>query len=190
LKPAVALSLHDRREQMASEGDVRGLFDLITQTPWSLHDLHAAYGQLLRALDIASQKDPAGSSDLVFQIMVSFTAYLVMRGQLSCIRSMEQNDREIAARPQALVPPLDQQLLDQLVTMQEHLAKLQFARATTARMWKLSRSKELELERIEEERNQPGRASTQTTSPNGRNRPVRTLKSSRSNVRTGNRKHG
>jgi len=54
-------SPHDIRERMVREGNVRGLLELIERTPKGLLDLRVLYGQVRRAIDVASRGDPAVS---------------------------------------------------------------------------------------------------------------------------------
>jgi hypothetical protein len=123
----------EQREQLVRAGDVRGLLEIIRQTPAELLDLRAAFDQLRRAIDVAS-RDPRQFADDIFRTMASFAAFVMLRMQLLAEQSLEQTN----GRGNRLGNDLVEVLLPQLQQLQSHWATLAQAQASTARTWSLA----------------------------------------------------
>src|SRR5690242_5957266 len=67
------------KEQMAVDGDVDGLWRILTETHWDLLDQGHCFRLLLRALENAVQRDPLRFTEALFGRMLSFTTFLVLR---------------------------------------------------------------------------------------------------------------
>src|SRR5438552_4112607 len=78
------LSPYEQREQLVQAGHVRGLLEVIQQTRAAFLNLKEAFGQVQRAIDVASRGDPYAFTQLLFQVMTSFAAYVRMRLQYLC----------------------------------------------------------------------------------------------------------
>ena len=138
-------SPHDIREQMVARGDFRGLFESITNSSSAHIDLEEVFAQLMRAIDVASRRDLAAFSDDIFQAMLSFSTNLMLRLQYACAQAVARNDRSLSSRPHSLVPLVDNELLERYVQIEDHVAHLAAASASTSRLWNLSRQKQLEI---------------------------------------------
>jgi hypothetical protein len=128
---------YQQRERLVTAGDVRGLLEMIRETPSNLLDLRAAFDQLRRAIDVAS-RDPRQFADDLFRTTASFAALVMLRVQLLCEQSLAQTARTMDSHGGRLGNELVDMLLPQLQRLQSHWATLAQAWASTARMWALA----------------------------------------------------
>src|SRR5262245_23929790 len=119
-------SPREQGEALARAGDLRGLFGLILDTPACLIDLPAAFGQLRRALDVASRQEPVAFCDELFRALLSFAGYASLRLQYLCLRGPGPGE-ERTGDPLAL-----------LLQAQGHAAQMMQAWAATKRLWDLA----------------------------------------------------
>jgi hypothetical protein len=133
------LSPIEKREQLARAGDVRGLFQLIAGSGPGLLDIKSAYSLLYQALDVASSRDPADFAGEIFQQMVSFSSYVLLRVQLQCKQSLEQHDYRCGGQGQQLPTDLVETELPQLHEIQAQVSEVLHAQASTARLWQMAR---------------------------------------------------
>jgi hypothetical protein len=140
----------ERREEFVRQGDFAGLYQAILQTPWHATNLGEAFGQLFRAIDAASRKDPVGFSDELFQAMLATSSYAMVRVQYMLLDRIGDFDRQTHGRAPEIPRDVLTELLQHLHLMQGHVAEILQARATTARLWQLARQKRLENDRAEQ----------------------------------------
>src|SRR5215204_2777686 len=72
-------TLAEKRQAMAQDGDVEGLWRVLSDTPHSLIDAEGTFRLLLRAIEVSARRDPAAFSQATFARLVGFTAYLSLR---------------------------------------------------------------------------------------------------------------
>lgn len=156
------LSPLEQREQMAAAGDVEGLWAFICRADWGLHDLPQAFKLLLKAIEVAGQKDPERFSRDIFAHMVALPAYLIFRTHYYIGTLLSQYDRVTQSNgPPSLSTELMEKFVPRLVELQTHVAALAESQARTARLWELTRRKR--------QKNQRGEA----TNHDGRSVPSR-----------------
>jgi hypothetical protein len=129
----------EKREQLARAGDVRGLFQVIAHSGPGLLDMRSAYSLLYQALDVASSRDPAGFAGDIFQQMVAFSSYVLLRVQLQCKQTLEQYDYRSGGQVHQLPSDLLEYDLPQLHEIQAQVSEVLHAQASTARLWQLAR---------------------------------------------------
>jgi hypothetical protein len=127
-----------RWRRMAAAGDVDGLWQVLTDTPWSLGDHAEIFRLLLRAIDVAVRADPARFSQGVFALMLGFGSYLMLRGQFYLGSLFGVHDPSQAARGMLPLPPQVLEWLPRLMQLQEHVAAIAESQARTARLWELA----------------------------------------------------
>jgi hypothetical protein len=128
---------YEQRERLVEAGDVRGLLEIIRQTPSDLLDLRETFDQLRRAIEAAS-RDPRQFAHDLFRTTISFTALVMLRMQFVCEQSLAQTGRTMDSRGARLGNELVDVLLPQLQQLQIHWATLAQGWASTVRMWALA----------------------------------------------------
>lgn len=94
-------TIAETRERMAEAGDVEGLWQVLTTTSWTLLNGEETFGQLLRAIEVQSARDPAKFAEALFTRMVGFTGYLLYRSHYyisTAIANADQDHRGTGAR--------------------------------------------------------------------------------------------
>jgi hypothetical protein len=138
--PSKGLTIAESRRLRAENGDVQGIWQILSTTPWDLLDLEEMFRLLLRALEVAGKDDPVAHSELLFQRMLTFSAGLVFRSHYYIGRILAGHDRSTTGRAAIFLPrDLTQEHLSQVLQLQEHLAQLIESQARTARLWELAR---------------------------------------------------
>src|SRR5262249_30073049 len=138
-KPTIA----EAREEMARTGDVDGLWRVLTTSVPGLFGVEETFQLLARAIQVRSRHAPAAFAAELYSRMVGFVGYLTMRTHLYAGRLVAVHDRY--GRGFAELPrELTELVLPRLVQLQEHLGELLSAQAATARLWALTRQKEIE----------------------------------------------
>src|ERR1041384_7869904 len=66
-------------QQMAEAGDIQGLLDLVTNSQAQTLDLGRIFAQLALALDVASRRDPAEFSGMIFRHMATLNGWVMLR---------------------------------------------------------------------------------------------------------------
>jgi CRP-like cAMP-binding protein len=138
------------REPLVERGDVAGLYDTILKTPWHELQRGEAFGQLLRAIHVASRQDPSGFSDELFHLMATASSYATLRVQHMLLNRISESDRQTNGRLPEIPRDVLEEYLQHVHLMQGHLAEILQARATTARLWELARQKRLDNDRAEQ----------------------------------------
>jgi hypothetical protein len=138
------------REPLVERGDVAGLYDTIMKAPWHELQRGEAFGQLLRAIHVASRQDPSGFSDEIFHVMLAASTYSTLRVQLMLLDRTGESDRQTNGRLPEIPRDVLEEHLRHVYQMQGHVAEILQARATTARLWELARQKKLDNDRAEQ----------------------------------------
>ena len=73
------LSIAAKREKMAQEGDFQGLWRVLTDNKWSMIDQAECFRLLLQAIEVAARTDPRQFSAAIFNKILSFSSYLLLR---------------------------------------------------------------------------------------------------------------
>jgi hypothetical protein len=140
---------------MARTGDVDGLWRVLTTSLPGLFGVEETFQLLARAIQVRSRQAPAAFAAELYSRMVGFVGYLTMRTHLYAGRLVavhDRHDRGFAELPRELTDVL----LPRLVQLQEHLAELMSAQAATARLWALTRQKEIDNGRAVRPGGRPG----------------------------------
>jgi len=182
-KPPIQWPAHPRptilqkREELVQAGDVAGLYGAILSQGWHEVNLGDAFAQLLRALDIASRKNPAVFTDDLFRMMINAAGFAALRVQYALFQRISELDRNTHGRSPDLPADVLSELTGRLQEMQSHVAELCQTRAATARLWQLALEKKLANER-RSSKQRKRRQQTETAaskvngSPNGRHARV------------------
>jgi hypothetical protein len=166
-RPTIA----ETREEMACSGDVSGLLHVLTTSTPGLFGVEETFRLFARAIQVRSRQDPAGFAAELFGRMVGLVGYLVMRAHIHAERLVAVHDRR--DRAFAEVPrELTDVLLPQLIQLQEHLAELMSAQAAVARLWALTRHKELESNRAAHPEVRPGNGAPRRDDPPAGTQPT------------------
>src|SRR5262249_26514654 len=138
--PSEGPTIAESRRLRAENGDVQGLWDVLSTTPWSMLDLEEMFRLLLRALEVSGARDPAAHAEQLFRRMVCFSACLLMRSEYYISRILNGHDRSTTGRAAIFLPrDLTQEHLGQVLMLQTHLTALLESQARTARVWGLAR---------------------------------------------------
>src|SRR5262245_34266132 len=132
-------TIAERRRLLAENGDVQGIWDILSTTPWSMLDLEEMFRLLLRALEVSGARDPAAHAEQLFQRMLTFSACLVLRTHYYIGRILSGHDRSTTGRAALFLPrDLTGAHLSQVLELQGHLAQLLECQGRTARLWQLA----------------------------------------------------
>jgi hypothetical protein len=131
-------TIAETRERMAHEGDVAGLWQVLTETPWAEFDQAKVFQLLLRAIDAAVRKDPVRFSEDAFAGMAGFGVYLILRGEFYVRTLIAQQDASGRSRRALSLPDEVVDMLPRLVELQQHVGAILEAQARAARMWGLA----------------------------------------------------
>jgi hypothetical protein len=73
------LTPHEQRIRWAENGDVEQLWGVVAAARWDLIvDMEQVFSQLLRAIVVRAERDPAAFAAEIFTRMVGFNTYLLM----------------------------------------------------------------------------------------------------------------
>jgi hypothetical protein len=137
-------TIRQRRELLVERGDFAAIYQQILDTPWHAAKYSDAFAQVLRAIDVASCKDPARLSGDLLRLMVNVSGYLMLRVQYTLLLKVRATDGETYSRLPDIPADVMEMILGHFASMQSNLAELCQSEATTARLWQLARQKELE----------------------------------------------
>jgi hypothetical protein len=143
------LTPHEQRIRWAADGDVEQLYHFIATTPWDMvADMESVFTQLLKAITVRAERDPAAFAAETVTRMIGFNTYLLMRSQMYINLRLGQHGRSTRAlgRPDfslAAVEPL----INGLLELQAAVAETLQAQAATARAYELVRAKRIENDR-------------------------------------------
>jgi len=143
------LSIDDQRRLMADAGDVDGIWKLLTETRRSLLDLEATFRSLLRAIEVAANRDPASFSADVFAKMAGFTSYLLFRSHYYCSRLLASDRGPLGPGAEWFPRDVSEVVLPQLIQLQLHLGELLHLQASTTRLWELARQRQFENDKVQ-----------------------------------------
>jgi hypothetical protein len=119
--------------------------DFATVLDWCIHAPPGAYGagkldQLLRrAIEQASRKSPQRFADAGFGQAISFVLYVLMRFQASTMPGLVTPDAEARGRRGDLPEGFAREILPAIERLSRLFGELSQARASTARLWSLTR---------------------------------------------------
>jgi hypothetical protein len=133
-------SFRETLANLAAAGDFQEIFGLIKRTPRATVDLQQAFLLLEQGLKRALQDNPVKSANALFQEMVAFNAFVMMRLQLQCGQALD-TDQNTDFRDRALQDLLEKEIFKQLGQIQSNVAELCQAWAATARAWQLATKK-------------------------------------------------
>jgi hypothetical protein len=125
---------------MAAVGDVEGLWRRLRTTSWSISDHAELFRLLLRAIEVASARDPATFAVDVLARLVGLGTYLALRAQYAVLHALNRADQPRGVAPSGLPAELER-LLPRVYEIQGHLAELLVAQASAARLWELTLAK-------------------------------------------------
>jgi hypothetical protein len=137
----------ERRELFVERGDFAAIYQEILHAPWDETKRLDAFSQVFRAIDVASRNDAGGCSAEFLRLLVSMAGYLTLRVQYTLLRRIQGEDGQSYNRLVEIPRDVLETYLGHLMSMQSHLAELCQSQAATARLWQLTRQKELENER-------------------------------------------
>jgi hypothetical protein len=125
-------------EALAEAGDIAGLFQYARERPLVL-DLASKVRLLRIALGAAAKKDFDDSVGLVYQLMINFTADLLVISQTVASRRVEQMAEKLNSNHDTFVRDALESLLPQIERLHHHLITLTKAYATTSHTQKLGK---------------------------------------------------
>jgi hypothetical protein len=132
-------------DELAAEGDVRGLLIALDNTPPGVADLPATFNRIRLALLVRSGKDAHDFAEELFKGMICSVANILFRvehvisQQLARVSSAEIN------RGEPLPEHLTTKLLPLMQQLNGHLADLLHRRASTARLTDLAEKRKGKL---------------------------------------------
>jgi hypothetical protein len=129
------------REPLVQAGDFAAVYESIVQAPWDVVNYSEAFGQLLRAIDVASRKDARRFSAETLRIVLNMASYCTFRVQYALLQRLQEIDRQPCQRPLQVQSAIVEDYEEHLASMQTHLADLCQTQAATARLWELARPK-------------------------------------------------
>ena len=139
-KPTVA----QIREEMADDGDVEGLWALLSTTNWNLLDLPETFRLLQHAIRVGSHKNPRRFAAEMFERMVAATSNLMLRTQFYLQQIMSRSDMDPSNRGPGDLPwEIIDRLQPRLVELQRAVGELLVGQAHTARVWELVLEKKM-----------------------------------------------
>jgi hypothetical protein len=135
-----APSFREILSNLAAEGDFQEIFRLIKRAPRATVDLQQAFFLLEQGLKRALQDNPVKSANGLFQEMLGFNGFLMMRLQLQCSQALNA-DQNVDFRDRVVQDLMEKEVFKQLGQIQSNVAELCQAWATTARAWQLATKK-------------------------------------------------
>jgi hypothetical protein len=131
--------------KMAEDGDIKGLWKAITSidvtNPWNSLDLPACMHLLLRALDVAFQRDPTGAMDATLAHMCAFAAYLNLRTEFFIHRNLLAGSSVLDSGHAVSSAHKVVEVLPDFISLQQHLAAMIECHARTQRLRALTRKR-------------------------------------------------
>ena len=121
LEEVDGLSITQRREKMAREGDFQGLWQILLMNEWNMIDQAECFQLLLQALEVAVRTDPRKFSSDIFAKIVSFTSYLTLRTHFHLGALLDYHDAGMRTLGNLPVPREVTETLPALMQLQEHL---------------------------------------------------------------------
>ncbi len=139
-----------RREQVAQDGDIDALWEILTRPRPVGFDPSEIFPHLVKAIEVRARQSPQAFAGEILTRVVSLTSYLCMRDQFLIIRSIEQFARSAQGRGRIdLPPPLADRAIPRLLDLQRSLCEVLGAQATILRMHELAKAKRIENDRAE-----------------------------------------
>jgi hypothetical protein len=143
------LTPDEQRLAWAEAGDIESLWGVLVAARWDLIvDMEQVFSLLLKAITVRVERDPVQFAGEIFNRMIGFNSYLLMRSQMYINLRLGQHGRSTRAlgRPDfSLAAVAD--LIPGMLELQTALAETMAAQATTARAHELARAKRIENDR-------------------------------------------
>ena len=137
-----------RRETMAAEGDVDGVWAELTRPRPGAFDPAEFFPLLLKAVEVRAHRSPEHYSAEILAKMVALVSYLTLRSHFLLAARVEQYDHSPQGRGRVELPPaFTERVIPQLLALQESLGQTLHTQAAVTRAWELARAKKLENDR-------------------------------------------
>src|SRR5262249_18696649 len=157
---------------LAENGDVEGIWDILSTTSWQMLDLEEMFRLLLRALEVSGARDPAAHAEQLFQRMLTFSGCLVLRSHYYIGRILSGHDRSAMGRPAIFRPAaLTGEPLPQVLELQGHRAQLLECQGRPARLWQLAQRRSTDTPPPRRDSQREGREDTTVQSSRSRDGP-------------------
>jgi hypothetical protein len=119
---------------MAREGDVQGLWHVLTENSWNMIDQPECFRLLLQAVEVAARTDPRQFSTALFTKILTFSSYLLLRTHFQLANLLDRHDARMRREGNLDVPREVSEALPALLQLQQHLAAMAESQARAARM--------------------------------------------------------
>jgi hypothetical protein len=140
----------ESRRHLAETGRYEELLTQLAAIPWTVIDVEATWGLVLRAIEVRGQEDPDRLADDVLNRMVQFTSYLLMRTHFIVGLRISQHDHALRTRGHVdFSPDVLAKLIPMLVELQGHVADLIQTQAAVTRLRLLARRGRIRNDRAE-----------------------------------------
>jgi hypothetical protein len=122
-----------RRDRMAAEGDVDGVWAELTRSRPVAFDPGDLFPLLLKAIEVRSRRYPEKFSGEILAKVVSLTSYLALRSHWLLATRIDQYDRSPQGRGRVELPPAFERVVPQLMALHGSLAEVLHTQAVVAR---------------------------------------------------------
>ena len=130
--------LAEQHEKMAREGDIQGLWRVLTDNDRTVIDQTECFRLLLQAVEVAAQAEPGRFSAEVFARVLGFSTYLLLRTHLQLGFLLDRHDACSRTASNSPLPHAVVEALPALIQLQEHVAAMAESQARAARLWGLA----------------------------------------------------
>jgi hypothetical protein len=140
----------ESRRHLAETGRFEELLKQITAIPWTMIDVEATWGLVLRAIEVRGREGPERLADDILNTMVQFTSYLLMRTHFIVGLRISQRDHAMRTQGHAdFAPDVLAKYIPMLVELQGHVADLIQTQAAVTRSRQLARRGRIKNDRAE-----------------------------------------